>query len=764
MKLMRSTAARGLGSCLLLLALALSSCTSSPEARGARFIENGKRQLKNKDAQRAILEFQNAVKATPGNAEAYYQLATAYLAAGDGAHAGTSLRKALELNPKHQAAELLIARFMASTNDKENLQDAQKRLKALLQDTPDDADELYTLALTELKLNQPGDAARDLATASAGAPQAIMISVMLAQAKLQQKDAKGAEEVLRKAIENSPKSVDAVVILGRFYLAQKLLPEAEQQFSQALAMDANNTGALFNLGTVQYEAGKKQEAEQTFRKLSRMRDKGFQGSLAAFLNQEGRKDEALKELERLNKEEPADRRFRTWLINSYVAANRTPDAEKLLNGLLKKNPKDLDALLQRGELALAARNFNQAEIDLNRVVQLQPTSAGVHYILAKLYLARKADLRYRQELAKVLELNPYLLAARLDLAGVLIAGNGSQGSQAALAILNDTPSSQKTLQAVVAQRNWALWGAGDMAEMRKGIDQGLAEGKSTEFLLQDGLWKLRSGNAAGARTALEAALNLNPGDIRALGAIQQTMALQKQSAAALQETRQYAARQPKSAPVQEFLGLMLATQGLQAEARHAFLAAKAADPQSVLADLSLAQLDVAGRKLDDAEHRLQNLVASHSENTTARLWLGNLENAKGNHSAALENFRKAVQTDPDNAQALNNFAYLLADVANQPDEALKYAEKALQVAPDNPQYADTVGWILYQKGLYSAAVQQLERAGSRNGPAVWKYHLAMAYAKAGDMKRGRAVLDSAPKNSADMPEAKAAKELLAARK
>jgi Tfp pilus assembly protein PilF len=359
-----------------------------------------------------------------------------------------------------------------------------------------------------------------------------------------------------------------------------------------------------------------------------------------------------------------------------------------------------------------------------------------------------------------LELNPYLVVARLDLAGVLIAGNGSQGSQAALAILNDTPGSQKALAAVVAQRNWALWGTGDMAEMRKGIDQGLAADKSTEFLLQDGLWKLRSGNAAGARASLEAALNLNPGDVRALGALKQTMTMQKQSAAALQEIKQYAAGQPKSAPVQEFLGVMLATEGHQVEAREAFLAAKAAEPQSVLADLSLAQLDVAGRRLDDAEHRLQNLIASHGENTTARLWLGNLENARGNHSAALENFRKVVHADPDNAQALNNFAYLLADLGNQPDEALKYAEKALQIAPDNPQYADTVGWILYQKGLYSAAVQQLERTGSQNGPAIWKYHLAMAYAKAGDIKRGRAVLNSAPKSNPDMPEAKAAKELL----
>jgi Tfp pilus assembly protein PilF len=140
--------------------------------------------------------------------------------------------------------------------------------------------------------------------------------------------------------------------------------------------------------------------------------------------------------------------------------------------------------------------------------------------------------------------------------------------------------------------------------------------------------------------------------------------------------------------------------------------------------------------------------------------LGNLAEVKGNHAAALESFRKVVQADPGNAEALNNLAYLLADFSNQPDEALKYAEKAIQIAPNELQYADTMGWILYRKGMYSAALHQLERTSAKNGPAVWQYHLAMAYAKTGDIRRGRAILDAALKSNPNVPEAKAAKELL----
>ena len=60
MKLVRSKKVSAVVPCLLLLTLASSSCVSSPEAKSARFMEAGKKLLKNKDAPRAILEFHHA--------------------------------------------------------------------------------------------------------------------------------------------------------------------------------------------------------------------------------------------------------------------------------------------------------------------------------------------------------------------------------------------------------------------------------------------------------------------------------------------------------------------------------------------------------------------------------------------------------------------------------------------------------------------------------------------------------------------------------
>src|ERR1035437_1315652 len=179
MRIVLSSCRKGVIVHILLLSMALtfSGCMRSPEAKSARYMEAGKKLLQKNDAPRAILQFRSAAQVTPRNPEIYYQLGIAYLAAGDLRNGVAGLRKALELNPKHGAARLRLGQLMASTNDPGVLKDAQQRLQALLQDTPDDPDALHALALAELKLGEPEDAMQLLDRAIAAAPQEVLIAV-----------------------------------------------------------------------------------------------------------------------------------------------------------------------------------------------------------------------------------------------------------------------------------------------------------------------------------------------------------------------------------------------------------------------------------------------------------------------------------------------------------------------------------------------------------------------------------------------------------
>jgi Tfp pilus assembly protein PilF len=154
-------------------------------------------------------------------------------------------------------------------------------------------------------------------------------------------------------------------------------------------------------------------------------------------------------------------------------------------------------------------------------------------------------------------------------------------------------------------------------------------------------------------------------------------------------------------------------------------------------------LDARNGKLDDARKRLTAVISQSPTDVSARLLLGKVEELARNYPIALEQYRKAVELDKGNVQALNDLAYLLAEYGKQPDEALKFAQKAGELAPDSPVVADTLGWVLYRKALYTSAIPYLEHAASVEPTGLHKCHLALAYIKSGNQQKGQQMLTAA---------------------
>ncbi len=729
-----------------------SGCSESPQAKEARYLRSGKEFLKNKDHRRAIIELSNAVQAMPTDGEAYYQLGLAYLAAGDPAPAVTSLHKATTLNPKHSGAQIALSQLLASSGERALLQDAESRLRTLLADAPANPDTLNTLAFTEIKLGKPEEAMNLLSEALKQSPQPIASAVLMAKARLIQKDLPGAEDVLRRACQDHPKSANCRVVLGGFFNRVNKPLDAIEEFQKALQIESNNAPALLYLAITEHALGRKAEAEQDFRRLSASPLKTYRLLYGVFLFQEGRRDEAVREFENVSRQSPSDRLARTQLVAVYRAVGRIADAERILTDALRKNPKDVDALLQRSALAIEAGRTTAAQTDVNQVLGLRPYSAEAHYILSRIHQSQGAVLSRRQELFESIRLNPYLLPVRLELAGLLV---GSNAATTAMQVLDAAPEPQKNEPGVRMQRNWVLIALKDKSpELRSAVETGLRTQRSAELLLQSSVLRLRDGDPAGARSAVEEALAGRPDDIRALEVLVQIFRAQKQSPAAIERVKRYVAQRPGSAAAQGLLGNLLLEAGDRVQARAAFAAAKAASPGALDADLAIARIDIADGEIDSARNILTGVASSRTATaTTAHLWLGNLEEMGGNHGAAAEHFRQVLQVDGNNTQALNNLAYYLAEYANQPDEALKYAEKARELAPDSAAGANTLGWVLYRKGLYSLAVQHLATAVDKGDTPRRRCHLAMAYAKLGQKQRARELFAALRPADRNLPEA-----------
>lgn len=73
-------------------------------------------------------------------------------------------------------------------------------------------------------------------------------------------------------------------------------------------------------------------------------------------------------------------------------------------------------------------------------------------------------------------------------------------------------------------------------------------------------------------------------------------------------------------------------------------------------------------------------------------------------------YELALAEQPDNVQALNNYAYFLSLRGQKLDKAKEYAAKAVKLVPGTDTYLDTYAWVLYKLKDYAGARTALEKA------------------------------------------------------
>lgn len=722
----------------LLILMTTVACHTTPEAREASALRRGMSLLGMKDYGRALLEFVNAAQSVPNDAEPYYRMGLAYSGLRDIRGAAAAFRRATELNPKHAGAQVKLAEMLAASRNAELVEDAYRRLEAVLTARPGDVDVNDALALAEWKLGHPEDAESRFEQSLERSPADLKAAVAVARIKQQAKDLVGAEEVLRRAAASAPRSPEAALALAQFYWRSTRLEEAEAEIRRALQLDPQNGPALGGLAAIELSARRVDEADETYRRLSALPGNEYKHLHALFLFQTGKRDAAVAEFIRLVQKEPGNRNVRGLLLAAYISMDKVAEGQRLLAGALKKNSKDTDALLQRAKLYLRLGNASAAENDLNQLLVFKSDSAQAHLALAEAHRLRASPVTERQELNETLRLDPSMLAARLALARNLSLAN--QGG-AAVDVLDCAPTAQKTMVSTVTERNWALFAAGRFKEMRVAVDHALKAVRSPELLIQDGLLKMRERDYTGARDLADEVLRRDPQEIRAARILAASELAQNQPARAIERIADLAHAHPQSAKLQYLLAQCRLVKGESAAARQALEAAKTADPNFIEADLAVVRLDRDEKRWQEARQRLAMILNAYPKNLSALLMLAGVETETGNRNAAIVSYRAALDVDGSNLIALNNLASIL--VADGPDEALKYAQQAAEIAPDNPVVEDTLGWVYYRKEIFSIAVDYLKRAVAKAPTPRLRFHLGMAYLKAGDKELGRKTLAEA---------------------
>ena len=161
--------------------------------------------------------------------------------------------------------------------------------------------------------------------------------------------------------------------------------------------------------------------------------------------------------------------------------------------------------------------------------------------------------------------------------------------------------------------------------------------------------------------------------------------------------------------------------------------------------VDMAQVQERGRQYGEAEKSAEKAVQmahASSDRETAWFMLGAIYERQKNFDQAEQQFRKVLDSNPNNAAVLNYYGYMLADRGVRLDEATSMIQRAMMQEPNNGAYLDSLGWAYYKQEKFPEAAEYLRKAVDREGhdPTILS-HLAKAYIKLGENQRAVEILE-----------------------
>jgi tetratricopeptide (TPR) repeat protein len=234
---------------------------------------------------------------------------------------------------------------------------------------------------------------------------------------------------------------------------------------------------------------------------------------------------------------------------------------------------------------------------------------------------------------------------------------------------------------------------------------------------------------------------------RAFALIADTYRMAKDMPRALEESRKAIELFPQDRSLQVTHAMMLGENGQTDEAAallRSLLAKNGGDRDLYI---TLCQVYERGKRFDDAEQAArmaEKLASTPAENEVVWFLLGAIFERQKKFALAEVEFRRVLQANPQNAQALNYLGYMLADQGTRLDEAEEMVQRALAEEPYNGAYLDSLGWVFYKQNKLAEAEIYLRKAVDRNrhDPTIHD-HLGDVLLKSGHVTQAAAEWEKA---------------------
>jgi tetratricopeptide (TPR) repeat protein len=438
-------------------------------------------------------------------------------------------------------------------------------------------------------------------------------------------------------------------------------------------------------------------------------------------------DKAVDEYSSIFKEHPKDLQGKKNYIQLLILKNRTDEAKKLNDEILKANPHDNEALIYRGQIDIREGHAQEAISSLQSAIKSDPDNGVAHYHLGIAYDEQGNLTQAESEWREAIRLKPDLTEAQRALAAVSIRKSDWNAlNQIASTIVQLAPTSPEGYGfRSVADINLKQYSRAEQ-DINKTIE--VAPQSPVGYIQLGNLRQIQK-QYAEAEKAYRKALEIAPANSDALNGLMTIYIVQKDPDKAIAAANAQIAKVPDSSAFYDLLGTAYFNGKKDYKnAETALRKATDLDKKNGDALLKLGEVYVAEGSTDQAIATYQQSLKDNPGQISFYILLGELFESKQDWDSAKGMYQKALAIQSDNPLASNNLAYVMLQQGGNVDVALSMAQTARRQMPDNANAADTLGWAYYKKGLFPTAIDLFKEAvkKSPNDP-TFHYHLGLAY-------------------------------------
>jgi tetratricopeptide (TPR) repeat protein len=756
---------------LLLVALTFIGCDSDPKVARQKYLETGNRYFKNEKYREASIFYRKALQKDARFGEAYYQLGLSELKLGKPADAMRALQRAVELDKANidaasKLAEIYLAIYARSEAKPKNLlKEIEDISKRLLDKDPKSFDGLRLQGFLRLADNDLKGAVESFQSADRIKPYQRELGTVLFQTLVQDGQFDAAVTYANAALAKDKEFVAMYDVLYAEYAKKEMINEAESVLKTKMAGNPKLYTTRIQLAAHFFAA--KQFDKMTavlddYLKLGKEVEKprlmvgDFYFKIRDF-------DRSLTQFEAGAKEDSANKHeYQKRIVETYVNMNKKTDAVRMVEQILKEDPKDNEATAMRAALLLQSGTKEQVETavsDLQGAVSRAPTNHVLRLNLAKAFLARGNAEEARIQLQEALKIRPDFQIAKIALSQIYLQRNefGKALEYANQVLTFDSNDVRGRLL-----RATALVGSKDLTSARRDIDAVLARYPN----LNDALYmlatiQLQTNEQAEAQATFEKMMKVNPSDVRGLLGRVETLLQVNKGPEALAVIEAELAKAPERNDIRNALANTSVRVGNYSKAIPEFLKLLASAPKDPSLVLRLAETYKRNGDDENAIKYFRQARELMPTDPTPTLQLAMILDKNGKGAESRPIYEQVLKVDPGNVLALNNMAYLLAETGQDLDLALTYAERAKQKLPSNIDVADTLGWIYIKKNLADQAISVFTDLVKKDpNRSTFHYHLAVALFQKGDKPGAKKAAQTALSKAPSAAELSKIKELI----